>query len=342
MWHSQTIVSLKATKVVLKYLCIAPFQEKSRYEVAYYLSLLAVYEFVFSSSFYLKFFYTNEALNRAENFDITYISDHLGWFLIGRIYSLGLIQSLCNRSAHRQLMHRVATLDRRLGPELKVDLSYRQLNIEFIIYSCTITIYHFGFYVIEGIFNEDNLQSMIYYFCNTVAINFFYIYALYTVYWARIFDNRSKHIMSAFRLALSQKYISKQTLTVIMELIKLLFDVRESIQNAFGSTLCIIIMVNSFQIAVSTYGLLDYFGSTEATISFWMNFLWCAVTLWLELMYIIVFYNRIGDVVSKSKHKLSRLLINVSIDFFSLNRWHICRKSYRADTSNLTRTLKPA
>lgn len=298
MWHSQSVVTLKATQSILGFLCISPFQGKNRHEVIYYLSLLIVYEILFSGTFYLKFFYTGEAYTYANNFDIVYITEHLAWFLIGRVYSLGLILSLCNRSAHRQLINRMATLDSRLEPELKIDLSFRRFNIEFIIYSVTITIYHLVEYVRQGIDNDDNMQSMIYYFCITIATIFFYIYALYTVYWARVFLNRSEHIMNAFRVTISQENISKRALTIIMELIKLLFDVRESMQNAFGSTLCIIIVVNTFQIAVSTYGLLDNFLRHDGTVCFWLNYLWWSLTIWLEFTCVIVFFSRIGDVVS--------------------------------------------
>lgn len=298
MWHSQSIVSLKSTESILEFMCIAPFQGRNRYEVMHYVSLLLAYEVVFSSTFYLKFIYTGEAYNHAENFDIVYISEHLGWFAVGRIYSLGLILALCNRSAQQELLIRVAALDRRLQFELNVVPSFQQLNVEFIIYSVIITIYHFGNYLSEGIHNDDNLQSFIYYFCITVAANFFYIYALYTVYWARVFINRSEHIIEMFKVELSQIEISKQTLTTIMELIKLLFDVRESIQNAFGSTLCIIVVVNSFLIAISMYGLIDNFQRDDASIYFWVNYLlWC-LTIWLEFIYIIVFFSKIGDVVS--------------------------------------------
>lgn len=279
-------------------MCVLPFQGKNRYEVIYYISLLIVYEVVFSSTFYLKFFYTGEAYIHAGRFDITYISEHMAWFLIGRVYSFGLILSLCNRSAHRQLMQRLAALDSRLEPELKVDLSYRRLNIEFFIYCAIIITYHFGNYVSEGIRNEDNLQSFIYYFCITIAVIFFYIYALYTVYWARVFVNRAEHIMDAFKVTTSQNHIWKQTLTIIMEMIKLLFDARESIQNAFGSTLCIIVVVNSFQVAVSMYGLIDNFQRHDGSIYFWFNYLWWSMTIWLEFTYIIVIFSKIGDVVS--------------------------------------------
>lgn len=190
-------------------------------------------------------------------------------------------------------------MDSRLTSQLQVDLSFRQLNLEFVAYSVIMIIYHFGDYVSEGIHNEDNLQSLIYYFCVTIASNFFYIYALYTVYWARIFVNRAEHIMDAFRVTISQHHISKKTLTVVMELIKLLFDVRESIQNAFGSTLCIIIVVNSFLIAVSAYGLIDNFQRHDDNPNyFWVNYLlWC-FTIWLQFIYVVVFFNKIGEVVS--------------------------------------------
>lgn len=296
MLHSQSIVSLKATQPCLEYLCILPFQRKSRFEVIYYISVFLVYEIVFSTSFYLKFFHTGEACHHAENYDIIYISEHMGWFLVGRIFSLGLILSLCNRSSHQQLIDRMAALDIRLNAVLSVDLSFRQLNIEFIVYSVTSTVYFFSNYVKEGIYHEDNLQSFIYYFCVTIASNFFYIYALYTVYWARVFVNRAEHIINAFKTEISQPNISKQSLTVVMELIKLLFDVHESIQNAFGSTLCIIVVVNSFLIAVSTYGLIDNF--QRQSLYFWINYsLWC-FAIWIEFIYIIVFFDKIGDVVS--------------------------------------------
>lgn len=281
-------------------MCISPFQRVNRQEIIYYISILIVYEVVFSSTFYLKFFYTGEANVHVKDFDIIYITEHLAWFVIGRMYSLGLVLSLCNRSAHQQLLNRVAALDIRLDSELRVNLSYFQLNVEFALYCAISTIYHFGDYVSEGIHNEDNLQSLIYYFGVTIAANFFYIYALYTVYWARVFVNRADLIMDAFKVTLSQRHVSKRTLAIIMELIKLLFDVRESIQNAFGSTLCIILVMNTFLVAVSTYGLIDNFDRYDQNyFYFWANYLlWC-LTIWIQFIYIVVCFNKIGDVVSE-------------------------------------------
>lgn len=225
----------------------------------FYISLLLAYEVVFLSTFYLKFFYSGEAQAHLVNFDTIFISEHMSWFLLGRFHSIGILLSWSNRSAQQQLLNRMAALDSRLKSQLQVDLSLRQLNIEFIIYSGLTTIYHYTYYVSEGIIHGDELVSLIYYFCCTSAAVFYYIYALYTVYWARAFVTRAEHILDALRAVTSQTYISKPALAVVMELIKLLFGVRESIQDAFGSTLCIVFMMNSFLIAVSMFGVIDDF-----------------------------------------------------------------------------------
>lgn len=280
-------------------MCISPSGGMDGLEFGYRISLLLIYEIVFSSTFYLKFIYTREVLHRAEHFDIIYMSEHFSWFVIGRIYSLGLILSLCNRAAHLHMIDLIGNLDRHIRLHLQIKLSFRQLNIEFIAMSVAITIYQFTDYLNEGIHNEDDSYSMIYYFCITVAANFFYIYALYMVYWARVFLNRADYIVDALRVAISQKYMSQDALSIIMESIKLLFDVRGALQNAFGSTLCIIVMANSFLIAVSTYGLIDNLQREDHSFYLWFKYLlWCLI-FWVEFVYIVVFFHKIGDVVSR-------------------------------------------
>lgn len=300
MWHSHPINTLKPTKSVLEFMCISPFrnQETKRFQVTYYVALLLIFEAVFSSTFYLKFFYSGEALVHMKNYDTIYVAEHMAWFFLGRFYSLGVLLSLCNRSSQQQLMNRLNALDVRLESNLKVKFTFCRLNVEFIIYSVAIAVYYLGSYFLEGIRNEDNLVSWIYYFCCTAAATFYFVYAFYMVYWARVFLNRSDYILHALETVTSQTSISKSDLTGVMELVKLLFDMRESVQDAFGSMLCIIVMENSFLIAVSMFSLIEAFQQNLEEDGFWTDRLLWALTLWFEFIYIVVCFSRIGGVVS--------------------------------------------
>lgn len=298
MWHSQSIVSLKATKSILQYICVSPFQGINRSQYIYYFSILVLFEALFMGSFYIKFFYNKEIYIHWDEYDTLYFVEHITWFLMGQCFSIAIILSLCSRSAQQKLIKRVIALDARLESQLKINLSFRRLNIEFIVVSACTTFYMFTYYLVESICNKSNASSLIYNFSITLAADFFCIFSFYTVYWARVFVNRSKHIMDTLKVTISQRHISKQTLTIVMELIKLLFDVRESIQNAFGSMLGIIIIVNSFLIAHGMFGLIHNFERNIKHVYFWLDYLGWSSILWSQLIYVIVCFSKIGDVVS--------------------------------------------
>lgn len=297
MWHLQPVVSLKASRPFLEFMCIVPFRI-NRSQFIYYISLLTVYEILFCSSFYMKFFYSGQVYIHLQKFDTVYFSRMMTWWLLARSFSFGVIISLCSRTAQRQLIERMAALDARVKSQLKVDLSFRKLNVDFLACAIAFTIYDYGFYVFDAIYNAREMATLIYHICVTIGANFFHIYALYTVYWARAFVHRAEHIIDALKVAISQRYISKNSLTIIMELIKLLFDLRESIQNAFGPMLCMIVMGNSFLIAISMFLLFHYFERSGESVEFWTRYSLWALFLWLELFYIVVHFSRIGDVVS--------------------------------------------
>lgn len=298
MLQSHSIISLKATKLILEYACILPFQEIKRFQFSYYVTLLLAFEVVFSCSVYLKFFYNGEAYIHIDNYDIFYIAYHLVWFIMGRLFTLSAIISLWNRSSQRELMSQIAALDARITSNLRIELTFHKLNIEFITYSIASTVYEFGYFAVEGVRNKDNWASLTYFFCCTYAVNFHFIYALYMVYWARVFLNRSDHVIDALEAATSQKHVSKSALTIIMESVKLLFDVHETIQNTFGSMLCIIVMQNSFLIAASMYRVIEIIEQNEESVYTLANQLVWFSILWMELIYIVVFFSRIGNVVS--------------------------------------------
>lgn len=95
-------------------------------------------------------------------------------------------------------------------------------------------------------------------------------------------------------------------MTAIMELLKLLFDVRESIQDAFGSMLFIIIFLDSIQIAVSLYAFIHNVArynifnenyKVHVTIITMLYLMWCLLYS-MKLVYVIVFFSKIGEVVS--------------------------------------------
>lgn len=300
MWQSQSIVSLKATKYFIRFLCVSPSQGILRSNNAYYILLLLTFEAIFSIAFYMKLFYDGEFNLHWEQYDTFYIVEQITWFFIGHAYSIAVVLSLSSRAAQQELIKQLTVLDIRLESQLKVDLSFRRLNIDFTVLCGGSSLYLLVYYACESIYNKPNMQSLVYNFCVSFAANFFYIYAFYTVYWARVFINRAGHIMDAFLVAISQQHISKRTLTIIMELITLLFDVRESIQNAFGSVLCIKILVNTFLIAQGMFGFIHNFERNKDYIFFWLEYLWWSLTLWSEFIYVIVFFSKIGDVVSTS------------------------------------------
>lgn len=298
MWCSESIVSLKISKGILEYICISPFHGINRLQVVYYIKLLLVYELVFSSSFYLTFFHSGEAHVHLEKYDAFYVVEQIARFMMGRIFSLGVMYSLCSRSAQLQLQKRIASLDYQLTSQLRVYPSFHRINIHFIVCCVVIAIYHYSDYLLYRIFDVQHIPSVVYYFCCMSATVYFHFYGIYTVYWARAYLDRSEHITTALRDATSQRFISKKALTAIMESIKLLFDVRESIQDAFGSMLCIIVMVNSFHTAQSMFAFIHKYEREAEHFYLWFDYLIWSVTLWSELAYVTIYFTKIGDNVS--------------------------------------------
>lgn len=279
-------------------MCITPLRWRHRFSSCAILIIL--FELTFSISFYLKFFHTGQLYFFLQRFDMIYFTRQTTWFLLGRLFTFGVILSVCSRSAQQQLIERMAILDSRVRSHLRVDLSFCRLNIEFVVYSAAFIIYNTSDCFYEIVRFPESPSSIIYYFCCLIASNFFYIYALYAVFWARVFLNRSRHIVMALKVAVSQRYISKEALTIIMELIKLLFDVRESIQYSFGGILCTIIVSNSFLIAVSMFLICNDYERAGVSFDFCFNYPLWALALWLQIIYVVVFFGDIGEIVSKN------------------------------------------
>lgn len=107
MWHSQSINSLKATKSILEFMCISPNRRTNCFQLIYSMSVLIVYEALFSSMFYMKFFYSGEAYIHLRKFDTTYVAEHMVWFMLGRFFSIGILLSLCILSTQQLLIDQV-------------------------------------------------------------------------------------------------------------------------------------------------------------------------------------------------------------------------------------------
>lgn len=294
MWQSQSIVSLKATKLFLKYLCISPFQGNNRSQYTYYFLIFLVYEIVFFITFYLSMIYSGDVHVHMDNYDTFYIVQQLFRFIVGFCFGFGLILALCSRSAQLQLLERLNTLDLKLQSELRVQPSFCPLNIEFISCCVIAAIYHYGEYVYSE--KIGFAPSQIYNICCRHSSVYFTFYGFYTVYWARVYINRSEYVIDALKAMISQNFIAKTTLSIILELIKLLFDVRESIQDAFGSMLFMIILTQIYQLVKSIFSVVHKY--ERAGFYDWADYLIWLASLLFVISYVIVFFTKIGNVVS--------------------------------------------
>lgn len=300
MWHSQSIVSLKATKSILEYFCISPFPEKYWSQWTCYFSFIFVYEIVFFSAFYHSIIQTGDFSTHAHNYDTFYCLHQMRRFVVGTFFCFCIIISLCNRSAQLQLLSRMAALDIKIKSHLRIEPSFRRLNIEFILFCVLVTVYNYGAFVfhVYSKFDLNHVTQQIYYFCSTLSEIYFYSYGFYTVYWARAYTYRSGYIIDALKAAMSQRSISKPSLSIILELIKLLFDVRESIQDAFGSILFMIVSVITFESAESSFGVVHIYERHPDRIYLWLDYIVWFLFLWSQLTFIFASFNKIGDVVS--------------------------------------------
>lgn len=180
MWQPQSIVSLRATRSILEYSCIAPFQAVNRSKCIHYISIVLIFEIMCWGSFYFKYFYDGEIYVHLRNFDTVYFATRFLWFLLACIFGLGIILSLCSQSAQRQLIERMVTLDIHLESQLKINFSFRRLNTELVVYTVMFIIYNYGYYWYEVIYSHrSTISNKIYYFCCSTAALFFFVYTVY-------------------------------------------------------------------------------------------------------------------------------------------------------------------
>lgn len=298
MWHSQSIVTLNATKNILKFICIAPFRDEHHFHFIYYASVLIAFQTIFLTSFYIKLFYLGEIHSHLITYDTFYFVEQITWIVISYGFTGAIWLSMQNHSDQMELLQRMAILDSHLRLQLRVNLSYRRYNIQFIISFLLITVYLTAYFACSTYYYPINIATTIYDFCVTIAAAFLYISAFYTIFWAQAFVNRAEYIIDALKMATSQRHISKRTLTVISEAINMLFNVRESIQDAFGSILFVIIFVNSFLIAEGVFGAIHNYERNRESQAFWIDYMGWSLTLWSEFTCVIVYFSRVGDVVS--------------------------------------------
>lgn len=301
MWHSQSIVSLKATKSIFEYLCISPFQGRNRFQYIYYILVFLVYAILFLSAFYSALIYTDDLRESAENYDTIFILSVILNLAMGPCFGLGIIFSLCSRSAQLKLQNRMSALDIKIKSHLRVEPSFRRLNIEFVTCCVLTAAYFYGdfSYFVYIRFNQEHFVWRIHVFCGTFSAVYFYLYGFYTTYWARVYINRSKCIIDALETATSQKFISKPSLSIILELINLLFDVRESIQDAFGPILFMIIFAITIGSAESSSTMIHVLERQPERKYYYLDYGFWFLVLWSELTFIFVSFNKIGNVVSE-------------------------------------------
>lgn len=304
MWHSQSIASTMATRSVLEYFCISPFQERYRFYCTYYISFFLVYGIVFFSSFYLSLIYSGEVFDHAQIYDTFYFVKETKRVIMGPCFCIGIIISLCSRSAQLQLLERMAALDVELKSQLGIEPSFRSLNIEFIVCCLIFAIYDFGsnfyyddFYLPKLDFGI--IMSQIYYACFILSGVYFYCFGFYTGYWAQAYIKRSEYVIDALKATMSQKFLPKSTLSNTLKLVNLLFGVRESIQDAFGSILFMIILVMTLDLAESSFSTVHLYERPTKHYYLWLDYLFFFSILWAEFSFIFVSFNKIGDVVSQ-------------------------------------------
>lgn len=318
MWLSQSITSLTATKSVLEYLCISPFVGRSRSQFAYYFVVFFMYEIVFVTACYFTQFRSGILNMHMDSYDTFYFVQQMVRFALGPFFGIGLILSLCSRSDQLQLLKRMTALDLKLKSHLGVEPSFRRCNIEFIICCAIIAIYNYGDYFHYGNLNLDEIATFSYYFCYVHSSVYFYFYGFYIVYWTRAYIQRSEYIIDALRVMTSQKFISKSSLSIVLELIKLLFDVRESIEDAFGSMLFAIIFVLTYELSEVIFGVIHMYERESELSSVWFDYMIWGVTLLAEFTCIFVFLTRTGDVVSKNIQAIVQLTASKAVNYLIL------------------------
>lgn len=305
MWHSQSISSLKGTKHILEYLCISPFRGRPSSQCAYYISFVLVYGIVFFATFYHSMIYSGDLNSHMEHYDTFYVARHIKRFSRGPFVCIVIILSMCSRSDQLKLQKRMADLDIKLRSNLGVGPSFRRLNIDFIVCAVFDVVYIYGglFYLVHSDFDLEYITSHTYYCCTVSAAVYFYLYGLYTIYWARAYVNRSEYIIDALNIATSQEFMSSSSLSIILELINLLFQVHESIENAFGSILFSIILVTTLESSQGIFSIIHIYEREREQTHLWWNYLVWSLVLWLEFVFIFISFTKIGDVVSKSVYQ---------------------------------------
>lgn len=300
MWHSHCIVSLKIPKSILEHFCISPFEERRQSQCIYYFSFFLLYGIVFFGTFYLSVIYTRDLHIHANDYDTFYFVKQMKRFAMGPCFCFGIILSLCSRAAQLKLQKQLMALDVKLKSHLRIEPSFSRLNFEFCICCVLVAIYNYGnhIYYTHRKFDLNHAVEQIYYSCSILSEIYFYCYGFFTIYWARMYINRSEYIIDALKTMTSQKCISKRSLSLILELINLLFEVRESIQNAFGTILFLVILVMTLESAESSFGVLHSYERKPHRTYMWLDYLFWFLVLWSELTFIFMFFEKIGEVVS--------------------------------------------
>lgn len=269
--------------------------------------------------------------------DTVRISIRIYFFMAGRLCSFSALISFCNRVAQTELMRKIRCLDAELQIHLHIRPSFRRFNIEFTILSTIITVYFAGFFSFQMLRNQDDTYTIMYYACCYFADWYFSIYLVYMVYWVRILLDRSSHLVEAFETIFVATRISEHSLTVCMDLLKLVFSIRDNIQLAFGSILLIEIPLYALQIAVSLYAVIHYqiemawVTTTKPSATFYLSY---CLLHWSQLVYVIGFYAKIGDIVVQLQRIVSRTRIEYGrrvsnyLDLFTLYLQHHAETKY--------------
>lgn len=310
MWLSQSLVSLKASKSILEYSCICPFRERPRFQCTYYILFFLVSIIVFFGSFYYSLIYSGDLRTHMEDYDTFYIARQIKRLTRGLFFCLIIILSMCSRSAQLKLHKQMADLDIKLKSYLGVEPSFCRFNFEFIVTCGLNVVYHYGSisYHIFSLLDPKHISWHIYLYCSILILIHFFVYGVYTIYWARAYVYRSEYIIDALKTAISQRFISKSSLSMIMEMINLLFDIQETIQNAFGSILFVIISWTTLETAHLIFSLIHLYERERDQIFIWLDYLIWSSIVWAVFVSVFVSFSKIGGIVSEflSLRKLFR------------------------------------
>lgn len=257
---SNLIDSFASTNTFLSYLCICPFKFNSvtkrlechRYHIIYHILSLILYEIILLISAYNKFMH-----GMLVQTNLSQGSVLITWVMLARSFTIGVILSLANHTNQIELFNKLCRFDRNLMVTLHRQMTYTKSIRHLAKLSTMVVIYNYAIYIILAIYYNDNLCTIIFYACCTHADVYFSIYLLYISFWGKLYTYRFSTINDALRRLFEQPRIFHKTMENILQLYNEISEIREAIEQTFGSIIFYTIFYHSLTIAVAIYAIIN-------------------------------------------------------------------------------------